>query len=90
MAVDETQISAVVSRETKDLLERYARAKGMKKGYLIEEALRHHLRALDQLPADAILHPRIVVSLESGELVLKKIRSGKPTKELRDLMRDGD
>lgn len=90
MPTEEIQISAVVSRATKDLLERYARATGVKKGHLVEQALRHHLRALDELPVDVVLHPRIVVSRKSGELILRKIRSGKPTKALRDLMRDGD
>ena len=87
---EEIQISAVVSRATRDLLERYARATGVKKGHLVEQALQHHLRALEELPADFILHPRVVVTRESGELILRKIRSGKPTKALRDLMRDGD
>ena len=90
MASEEIQISAVVSRATRDLLERYARATGVKKGHLVEQALQHHLRALEELPADVVLHPRIVVSRKSGELILRKIRSGKPTKALRDLMRDGD
>ena len=90
MASEEIQISAVVSRATRDLLERYARATGVKKGFLVEQALQHHLRALEELPADVVLHPRITVSRESGELIVRKIRSGKPTKALRDLMRDGD
>lgn len=89
-AEEEIQISAVVSRSTKELLERYARATGVKKGHLVEQALRHHLQALEELPADFVLHPRVVVSKESGETILRKIRSGKPTKALRDLMRDGD
>ena len=86
----ETQISALVSQTTKELLERYVRATGIKKGHLVEQALRHHLQALQELPADAILHPRIVVTRKSGAAILKKIESGKPTQALRDLMRDGD
>lgn len=87
----ETQISAIVSRETKDLLERHVRATGVKKGFLIEDALRHHLLALQELPADLIVHPRLVVSRESGEEILDRIASPRPTPALRDLMaRDGD
>lgn len=37
-----TQISANVSPETRDLLERYVRARGLKKGFVIEQALLHH------------------------------------------------
>jgi hypothetical protein len=87
----ETQISAVVSVVTRDLLERYVRATGMKKGRLIESALRHHLQALEELPLDAVVHPRLVVSRRSGREILSRIRNPKPTRALRELMtRRGD
>ena len=86
----EAQISAVVSQSTRDLLERHVRATGVKKGHLVEQALRHHLQALNELPADVIIHPKIVVTRRSGAAILKKMRTGKATKALRDLMRDGD
>lgn len=88
----ETQISAIVSATTKDLLERHVRATGVKKGYLVEEALRHHLQALHELPADIVLHPKIVVSLRSGREMIRRITSrGRPTGGLRKLMAgDGD
>lgn len=86
----ETQISAIVSQSTRDLLERHVRATGVKKGYLVEQALRHHLQALHELPAEVIVHPRLVVTRRSGEAIMKQMKSGKPTKSLRDLMDDGD
>ena len=86
----ETQISALVSRTTKELLERHVRATGVKKGYLVEQALRHHLQALQELPADAVIHPTLVVTRKSGERILKRIKKGKPSAALRGLMRDGD
>jgi hypothetical protein len=87
-----TQISSPISDETRDLLERQAKATGIKKGYLIETALRYHLRALQELPADALVPARIVLTRRSFEQVARRLRSpGKPTKALRDLMRgDGD
>jgi hypothetical protein len=84
------QISALVTRTTKDLLERRVRATGVKKGHLVEQALRHHLQALEDLPADVIIHPKLVVSRKSGEAILKQIEKGKPAEVLRELMRDGD
>ena len=84
----ETQISALVSRTTRDLLERHVRATGVKKGHLVEQALRHHLRALQELPTDVVVHPKLVVIRKSGEEILKHIRRGKPTAALRDLLRD--
>jgi hypothetical protein len=86
----ETQISALVSRTTRDLLERHVRATGVKKGHLVEQALRHHLQALQALPADVIVHPKLVVTRTSGAAILKQVKAGKPTKSLRDLMRDRD
>jgi hypothetical protein len=86
----ETQISALVSRETRDLLERHVRATGLKKGHLVEQALRHHLLVLEQIPAEYIVRPRLVVTRTSGDAALRQAESGKPTKALRDLMRDGD
>ena len=88
--IKETQISAIVSTATKELLERHVRATGMKKGHLVEQALRHHLQALQELPADVIVHPKLVVTRTSGVQILKEIGSGKPTNALRKLMRNGD
>jgi hypothetical protein len=87
-----TQISAVVSETTRELLEQHVRKSGVKKGYLVETALRHHLQALQELPADIIVHPKIVVSRRSGEELITRTASRKrPTPDLRELMTpDGD
>lgn len=69
-------------------MERQAKATGVKKGYLIETALRYHLRALQELPADALVPARIVLTRSSFEHVVERLRSpGEPSDELRDLMR---
>lgn len=86
----ETQISALVSETTRDLLERHVRATGVKKGHLVEQALRHHLQALQELPADVVIHPTLVVTRKSGEAILRQMKTGKANKALRKLMRDGD
>jgi hypothetical protein len=84
-----TRISAIVSRATRDLLDRHVRATGVRKGYLVEQALRHCLQALE-LPAYVIVHSKLVVTRRSGEAILKQMESGRATKALRDLMGDGD
>ena len=86
MAKD-TQISAQISETTRELMEKYVRQTGVKKGHLVEQALLHHLQALDELPLEYIVHPRIVVSRKTGEELLRRARA---TPALRDLMRDGD
>jgi hypothetical protein len=88
----ETQISAPVSRSTRDLLEKYVRATGVKKGHLIETALRHHLQALEELPADVIVQPSLVITRRSGEKLVARLASTRsPIRKLRALMSgDGD
>lgn len=86
----ETQISAQISESTRALMEKHVRRTGVKKGHLVEQALLHHLQALDELPAEYIVHPRIVVSRKTGEAMLRQAGAAEPTSGLRDLMRDGD
>lgn len=87
-----TQVSAPISEETRELLEQHVKATGVKKGHFIESALRYHLRALHELPADVLVPPRLVLTRRSLEQVARRLRSpGRPTKALRDLMSgDGD
>jgi len=85
------QISAEISQGTKQLLERYSRAHGIKKQFLIESALLHHIQALEELPADIIIPPRLVVSAASGRKIAELVsRRQKPTSDLVELMRGGD
>ncbi|HEY9722476.1 MAG TPA: hypothetical protein V6D47_10695 [Oscillatoriaceae cyanobacterium] len=85
------QINARISESTKELLERECRATGIKKEFLVEEALLHHLQALHELPADVIIHPRLLISAETAEALLEQIESPAPTQALKDLMkRHGD
>jgi hypothetical protein len=82
-----TQISAYISESTKEQVERYAEAHGVKKGRLVEEALLHHLQALRELPADIIIPPRLELTSESFEKINDLMNDPpKPTKALRDLM----
>jgi hypothetical protein len=85
----DTQISAQISETTRELMERHVRSAGVKKGHLIEQALLHHLQALEELPAEYIVHPRMVVSRQTAAKMLRRTES-KPARALRDLMRDGD
>lgn len=81
------QISAFVSPGTKEMLEKLVRSTGLKKGYVVEMALRHHLQALQSLPPDVIVSPRLTVSRRSGEEIAKRLAEPKPpTRDLRDLM----
>jgi hypothetical protein len=85
------QISAEISHGTKQLLERYSRAHGVKKQFLIESALLHHIQALEELPTGIIIPPRLVVSAASGRKIAELVtKRQKPTRKLVELMRGGD
>ena len=73
-------------------ISRPRRARGVrKKGHLVGQvALRHDSVGPEQSSADVIAHPKLVVTRKSGEAILKQARTGKSTKALRELMRDGD
>jgi hypothetical protein len=88
----ETQISAFIARETRDMLDQYVAETGVKKGRVIEDALRTHLQALKELPADVIIPSEIVVSCESfKQIVEADEQPGRPSQALIDLMAaDGD
>jgi hypothetical protein len=78
---DAVQISAFVSVETKARLEAYVREHGVKRSYLIERALQHHLAALDAVPSDLVIPPIVVVSAESGTKVAKMLECPPPPTE---------
>ncbi len=86
MPIGQTQISAFIADSTKEMLEKYAEAHGLKKAHLLEEALLHHLQALRELPVDVIIPARLVVSRESGEAIVERVeKPRRPTKAMREL-----
>jgi hypothetical protein len=84
--MSDTQISAYISAETKEQVERFVGAHGMDKGALIEQALLHHLQALRELPSDVIIPPRVELSRDSfaevGQLLAKPRKPGKMLRAL--------
>ena len=93
MAARQVQISSYVSEETRALLDEATEAHGLKKGYVIEEALLHHLLALRELPSDVVIPGRITLTEASARRVAKALASPqKPTAAMRALMAgdDGD
>jgi hypothetical protein len=84
----DTQISAYISDETKRRLDWFCRETGITKARVIEDALNHHLVAMDELPPDAMIPTRIVLSRDEGLRFIEALESDEPpTDELRRLMR---
>lgn len=83
------QISAHISKATKERLERRIRATGMTRTHLIEQALLHHLEALEEIPPDAIIPPRLVLDRESSRRVAALIANPPaPTAAMKRLFDD--
>lgn len=60
--------------------------RGVKKAYLIEEALQHHLQALREIPEDLIIPPRLVLTDEAMiEIVDRITQEDRPTEALKAL-----
>ena len=84
-----TQVSAYISEETKAQIEAYVKRRGVKKAYLIEEALQHHLQALREIPEDLIIPSRLVLTAEAMAQIAERItQEEQPTEALKALFRD--
>ena len=83
-----TQVSAYISQETKAEIEAYVKRRGVKKAYLIEEALQHHLQALREIPEDLIIPSRLVLTAEAMADTAQRItQDNQPTEALKALLR---
>jgi flavorubredoxin len=84
-----TQVSAYISEETKAQVEAYAKSHGVKKAFLIEEALQHHLQALREIPEDLIIPSRLVLTSEAmAQIVEHLAQQDQPTVALKTLLRE--
>ena len=84
-----TQISAYITKETKILVEQYVKSRGIKKAFLVESALLHHLQALKELPIDIVIPPRMMVSRKSGDAILERLENpALPTEDMKAIFKD--
>lgn len=84
----ETQISASVSATTREKLERFTESRGLKKSFVVEQALLYFMESRRDLPEEAFIPSRIVLGDAAFDAVVKLLkRAPKPTKALVELMR---
>jgi hypothetical protein len=84
----QSQISATISSVTKEELDRFTESHGLKKNYVVEQALLFFMKARRELPDEALIPARIV--LEDDAFDRFAAGAGKapaPTRALRELMR---
>jgi uncharacterized protein (DUF1778 family) len=85
---DQSQISATISAATKERLDRFTESHGLKKNYVVEQALLYFMEARRELPDEALIPARLVLADESFDQIVAALEApAAPTKALRELMR---
>lgn len=85
---EQPQITAYISKGTKARLDKLMRARGLRKGFVLEQALQYYFRSLEELPEEIFLPPRLVLSQEAFGRVLDMINNpAEPTQAMLELMR---
>jgi uncharacterized protein (DUF1778 family) len=88
-AMSDAQISASISAETRERLDRFTEQHGLKKNYVVEQALLYFMEARRELPDEAFVPTRIVVDDETFERIVDAMeKPPRPTGALRELMRE--
>jgi hypothetical protein len=87
----QSQISATISEATKERLDRFSESHGLKKNFIVEQALLYFMEARRELPEEALVPARMVVDDASFDRIAALVTSPHaPTQALRELMRDED
>ena len=85
---DESQISATVSASTKEKLDRFTESHGLKKNFVVEQALLYFMEARRELPDEALIPARLVLDDKAFDRIANLLETPPaPTEALRDLMR---
>jgi len=83
----QSQISATISETTKDKLDRFTESHGLKKNFVVEQALLFFMKARRELPDEALVPARIVLENEEFDRIVRLLNEpASPTGELRELL----
>lgn len=85
---DEAQVSATISVATKERLDQFTEQLGLRKNFVVEQALLFYMEARRELPDEAFIPTRLVLSDEAFDEVAAQLEQpAVPTDRLRELMR---
>lgn len=85
---DESQISATISAATKEKLDRFTEGHGLKKNFVVEQAILYFMEARRELPDEALIPTRLLLDNKTFDRVAELLASPPgPTAALRELMR---
>lgn len=84
----DAQVSATISAATKERLDRFTERLGLKKNFVVEQALLFFMESRRELPDEAFVPTRLVLDDEVfDELVARLDAPDAPTDGLVELMR---
>ena len=84
----DAQVSATISAATKEKLDRFTEQLGLKKNFVVEQALLFFMESRRELPDEAFVPTRLVLDDERfDELVARLEAPPAPTARLVELMR---
>ena len=87
----QAQISATISEATKQQLDRFTESQGLKKNFVVEQALLFFMQARRELPDEALIPTRIVLDDGSFDRLSQQLNAApEPTSALVELMRARD
>jgi uncharacterized protein (DUF1778 family) len=85
---DESQISATISAATKERLDLFSERHGLKKNFVVEQALLYFMEARRELPDEALIPARLVLEDKVFDRVAALLeRPPAPTEALAELLR---
>jgi uncharacterized protein (DUF1778 family) len=85
---DQSQISATISVATKEKLDRFTESHGLKKNFVVEQALLYFMEARKELPDEALIPVRLVMEDKAFDRIVEQMaHPPAPTGALRELMR---
>lgn len=87
----QSQISVTVSVATKEKLDRFTESHGLKKNFVVEQALLYFMEARSALPDEALVPARLVIEDQTFDRIVELVESPPtPNAALRKLMRGQD
>jgi hypothetical protein len=81
------QISAYIEDDIKRKMEQYSSAHGLKKAYLIQNALDYYLNALHEIPSSFIVPSHMTVNEDTFNTLLS-MEDAEPNEKLKALMNE--
>jgi len=91
MSSSNAQVSATISTTTKEKLDRFTEELGLKKNFVVEQALLLFMESRRELPDEAFIPARIVLEDDAFERLATHLEAPRaPTPALRELMHDAD